>query len=544
VERLDRLRQRVPAAAGRVHRPQPEQHAQLGIDLEVRDGGGGELPRRRDLRLVLRSVALLEREDRQTGRDERSERQDSDERAQAADRPTLQDGLTRLARLLCQTLRLSGCDARGEVLALEPRLGDARFDSPRFEPRQLAAAHEQARVAVDVTPLPGRGREPLVRAQVVSCGRDPVLQPRPPAEERLVRDLDRRRLGPGVAVEGEQPRGPERVDRERELALIDVERVELCPLDPPTGIRGLAEHDQAQKELVHSLSAVGVQSLVEDLRSACDRPGDSADRLVRRPRERRAVAALMELGQRVLQQRQRTWLVDDVGHDLREQTLLERHPHSLRRARGRPLELVRRQRKHRLDRVAHHLAEPAVEQRPVVEVRPQRRDHSEPAPRVTNRQLEARQEVHAPLVVLDEREDLLELVDDEQQVRAVIGEDALDGPEQAELVRLQLLPQRARRIHRDPQKRRLQLLERIRARRHHGDLPAARADLRDESGEHHGRFPAPARPDDGEKPLVGDSRDELADQLLAAEEVLGVRLEEGVEALVRVADLAFRPSLG
>ena len=178
-----------------------------------------------------------------------------------------------------------------------------------------------------------------------------------------------------------------------------------------------------------------------------------------------------------------------------------------------------------------------MEERPVVEVGSQRDDDPEPAARVAHGQLEAREEARAALLALDEREDLFELVDDEQELRPVVGEHALHGPEQAELVGVELLLQRGRRVRRDPQEGRLQLLERVGTRRHHGDVPAASADLGHEPGEHDGRLPAAARTDDGEKPLGDHALDEVGDELLATEEVVRVRLEEGVETLVRVPEL-------
>ena len=150
----------------------------------------------------------------------------------------------------------------------------------------------------------------------------------------------------------------------------------------------------------------------------------------------------------------------------------------------------------------------------------------------------------AAVLALDEREDLFELVDDEQELRPVVGEHALHGPEQAELVGIELLLQRGRRVRRDPQRAAFQLLERVGARRHHRDVPAAGADLGHEPGEHDRRLPAAARTDDGEKPLGDHALDEVGDELLAAEEVVRVRLEEGVETLVRVPELGLAARRG
>ena len=162
----------------------------------------------------------------------------------------------------------------GQVLALELGLRDPGLGGPGLEALELGAAHEQARVAVDVPPLARRRREPLVGAKVVPSGGDPVLEPGPPAEQRLVGDLDRRRFGAWVAVEREQPRGTERVDRQRQPALVDVEGVELGPLHTPAGVRRLAQRDQPQEQLPHGLAA--------RRRPA---PG-RASRLDRRPRPR------------------------------------------------------------------------------------------------------------------------------------------------------------------------------------------------------------------------------------------------------------------
>jgi hypothetical protein len=540
VERIDRLGQCARAAACRFHRPQPEQDAQLGVDVEVRAGGGCELPRGRDLRLVLRVVALLEREDRQTGRDQRRHREHAHERTKPAEGASLESSLACLARLLSDPLCLSRRDAGGEVLALEPRLGETRLGRPRFESAELAAPHKQAGVAVDVSPFPRGGREPLMGAQVVPGGIDPGFEPHPLAEQRLVRHFDRRLLRARIPVEGEQPGGAERVEGEGELPLVDVERVEVPALDAASRVRGLAQRHEAEEELAHRLSPVRVEALVERLGPPCDRPGDTTDLVVGRTRKRRPHPPLVELGERVLEQRQRARLVDDVGDDAAEQSLLERHAHALGGSSDRALELVRRQRQHRLNSVPHQFADAAMEKRPVVEIRPERDHNPEPTVRVADRHLEAGEKMRAPLIVLHEGECLLELVDDEQKLRTVVGKNALDGPEQTELVRRQLLTQRGGRVYRDPQKRGLEFLEGICARRRHGDLPTAGPNRRHEPGEHHGRLPAPARPDDGEEAAVSHPLDQIRDQLLAPEEVLGVGLQERVEPLVRVADLRGR----
>ena len=289
---------------------------------------------------MLGVVALLEREDGQARSHQRRNREHADERAEPVDRAPLECRLARLPRLLGQPLRLSGRDALGQVLALEIGLRDAGLGGPGLGALELGAAHQEARVAVDVPPLARRRREPLVGAKVVPSGGDPVLEPGPPAEQRLVRDLDRRRFGAWVAVEREQPRGTVGIDRQRQPALVDIEGVQLGPLHTPAGVRRIAQGDQAQEQLPHSLLPGVVQSPVESLGSAGDRARDAADRLVGPPGQCRALPPLVELGQCVLKERQGGGLVDHVGDDPAEQALLERCPHPLGGAGNRLLELV------------------------------------------------------------------------------------------------------------------------------------------------------------------------------------------------------------
>ena len=76
-----------------------------------------------------------------------------------------------------------------------------------------------------------------------------------------------------------------------------------------------------------------------------------------------------------------------------------------------------------------------------------------------------------PVFVDDQREQLLELVDDEDELGAVAGQDAFDGPAESAVVTFQLLHQARGRIYRDAEQRRFELLERILAGRHLDDRP-------------------------------------------------------------------------
>ena len=61
--------------------------------------------------------------------------------------------------------------------------------------------------------------------------------------------------------------------------------------------------------------------------------------------------------------------------------------------------------------------------------------------RVGDRPLEQGEELRAARLVLDQREDLLELVDHQHQLGLVVGEEQLDRAQQAALVLLELLEQ-------------------------------------------------------------------------------------------------------
>ena len=154
-----------------------------------------------------------------------------------------------------------------------------------------------------------------------------------------------------------------------------------------------------------------------------------------------------QLGQRVLQQRQRAGpighLPDQGGHERR----LERDAVRLRRARDRTLELVRRHRCDDLGPVAEQFTETAVLQWPVVEVGAQRDDDTDATLVVGDGTHQVGEEAVRRRRV-DLREQLLELVDQQQQLRTVIGQHAVDRTLQP-LVAGELLEQRGWRIDGD-----------------------------------------------------------------------------------------------
>jgi hypothetical protein len=111
---------------------------------------------------------------------------------------------------------------------------------------------------------------------------------------------------------------------------------------------------------------------------------------------------LEQLGQRVLQQRQRARLLAHVLRDRRDQPRPEQQPGALGRAGDRPLQLVPRQRQHELDALAQQLAKVDILERSVGEIGPQRGDDTQHAVRVVHGGAQASQEVRADGLVLGE----------------------------------------------------------------------------------------------------------------------------------------------
>lgn len=150
-----------------------------------------------------------------------------------------------------------------------------------------------------------------------------------------------------------------------------------------------------------------------------------AELLVRGVVDAVAAPIVEQLRQRVLQQRQRAgsigYLPDQGGHERR----LERDAVRLRRTRDRTLQLVRRHRCDDLGPVAEQFTETSVLQWPVVEVGSQRGDDTDATLLVGDGTHQIGEEA-----VRGRRVDLcvqlLELVDQQQQLRTVMGQHAVD----------------------------------------------------------------------------------------------------------------------
>ncbi len=103
----------------------------------------------------------------------------------------------------------------------EPQLGARRPAPVVVEPRSV---QQIPGVATRGLPLVDGDQECRLLGEVVTVLIDPVAQPVPFGEQRLVRDLDRRAAGCGITIEREQSVAREHVDHVAQRDEVDVER--------------------------------------------------------------------------------------------------------------------------------------------------------------------------------------------------------------------------------------------------------------------------------------------------------------------------------
>ena len=104
-------------------------------------------------------------------------------------------------------------------------------------------------------------------------------------------------------------------------------------------------------------------------------------------------APIEQFGQGVLKERQRAGLFADIMDDGGHQFRLDLDADSLGRTDDRLVQLLGREWQDDLGALAHHLAGIGIQQRPVVEVSPQRADNAHPATRVAYGRGKALQEM-------------------------------------------------------------------------------------------------------------------------------------------------------
>ena len=354
--------------------------------------------------------------------------------------------------------------------------------SPAVRARSVAPAH-----ASNCASRPSRGRysgsrpassplsdrldEPPVEEEVLATLLDPPAEPIPLGQDRLVRDLDRRRPRQRLAVEGEQAVLAVARDDLVERVGIELELAELASAHPASRVlRGGVGVDEAQEDLAACGLRRRTEARVELLRAAPESADDATGREVALERQRVAGAGREELGQRVLQERQGARLVADVGDDLGDEPRLEADADASCRPLDRLRKLVLRGCGDRDHPGPQELPELRVAERMVEEVGAQRDENARGRVRVVGERGKAREETAARLLVGRQREQLLELVDDEQQL-APGRQDPLHDATDPELVARELLDEVVRPLDCDPEERGGELLVRVRAREHVGDEP-------------------------------------------------------------------------
>ena len=207
---------------------------------------------------------------------------------------------------------------------------------------------------------------------------DPVAEPCPLGEQRLVRDLDGRAPRDGSRSKLKQAVATERVEHRAQQPAIDVEIFELAPEHSATGVlAALAERDEAEEHLPGDLVGLVAEAAQQAIGALDQRARDPAELLVGGVVDAVAAPAVEQLGQRVLQQRQRAGSIGHLPDQGRDAMPARTSRRALSRQCDRPLQLARGHRRDDLGPLAEQFAETAMLQRPVVEVGSKRGDDTE-----------------------------------------------------------------------------------------------------------------------------------------------------------------------
>ena len=121
------------------------------------------------------------------------------------------------------------------------------------------------------------------------------------------------------------------------------------------------------------------EPFVDLLGAGGERAGDTTDPLVCDPGEEEAVASIDQLGQRVLHQRECSWLVYNVVGDALDQPALEFETNRRRRIGDRSREVFASRNRHREQRISNKRSEIGDGHWAVEIIGPERRDDPDPA---------------------------------------------------------------------------------------------------------------------------------------------------------------------
>jgi len=195
-------------------------------------------------------------------------------------------------------------DARGEESTLFDAEREGGDRCPQIELIEARPPEEEALLPPAVFPFGGSIREPSVHPDVLPTFVDPSAQPIPGTQERFVRDLNGRFSGRGVAIERQEAVTSVGVQGRLHRTRIDLDRGQLGEPDAAPRVGGsLSEGHEPQEELLNGVSPGGLSSRVEVLRGRGQRPADASDVSVRVESDTPVLAPVVELGERVLDER-------------------------------------------------------------------------------------------------------------------------------------------------------------------------------------------------------------------------------------------------
>ena len=417
--------------------------------------------------------------------------------------------------------------ALGDEVALELVQVERVIGGPFERRSEAGAAVKLALIAPCRAPFGRRLGDVVAKPAPFSIPFDPLAQARPFAQQRLVGDLD------GAIADGDEAAVGQR--REHVGQVVVALEVELGEGSAAAHRRlALALADQAQHDRPHQRLAPLGDAGVGALGQPRDGAVNAAGLVVGSQRERVVLPLLPELEQCGGQQRQRAWLALHVVDQRVGQLRLHPQPHP---AGGQLDDTSQLRGLHRTDQDVvrtQQLGKSRVGREPPVEVGAQRDHYDRSALRIGGRASKGVGE-RSPLGFgAAGGEQLLELVDDEQEA----------------LVRGQRVQGLGKRIPRPRDERAAKLVQRPLPGAQQQTPPplAARQDPsgegREKTGADEGRLAAARRSDDAQEADADEAGDELGDEPLAAEEILGIHRLEARETLERADPFGGHPGRG
>ena len=315
----------------------------------------------------------------------------------------------RFVRRIRSALGLARRLALREERALELVQLGVVLASPVERARKPGAAVQLGRVTVRVLPFLGRPDDVSVEPAAFRVLLQPLAQPRPLAEQRLVGDLERL-----LAHSHETAVGENRHDASSILVRLELElRERRAAADGVVAV----DARQPQEDPAGGLRCSGVKPSYASSAIRATAPRTPPLSRYVSSRQRPTVTVLPELDERRGEQGQPARLVDDVGDEGVHERGLDVQAGAARGQLDRAPQVVRL---HRADEdvVLRELGgERGEGRKAAVEVGPDGDDD-----RLVRRGTRERvEEDHALGLVAAEREDLLELIDDEQELRAAHG---------------------------------------------------------------------------------------------------------------------------